>query len=157
MVFRVQYTDNSKDEGLAGKARNQDVLKIQVIRFWGGYPLAKRTVKGATGLFFCWIGLMAIVCIPSFIAGVTYTRPGRPVTLLDASVTGSESNVLSLSNAANLNAAPDRAERPGQRQTAEVLDRGGAVKGNRLDTSFDTRQETLEWDVKYADVEVRNK
>jgi len=87
---------------------------------------------------------MAVVCIPSFIAGVTYTKPGRPVTLLNASVTGSESNVLSLSNAANLNAAPDRAEQPGRRQNAEVLDRGGAVKGNRLDTSFDTHQDALE-------------
>lgn len=96
---------------------------------------------------------MAVVCVPSFIAGVTYTKPGRPVALLTASVTGLEIDSISLSNAA----APDRAEQLGRRQTAEVLDRGGAVKGNRLDNSFDTHQETLEWGVKYADVEVRNR
>ncbi|MBC8217639.1 MAG: hypothetical protein H8E73_04180 [Planctomycetes bacterium] len=118
--------------------------------------MAKKTVKGTSGLFLCWMGLMAVVCVPSFIAGVTYTKPGRPVTLLNASVTRSERNVLSLSNAANLNAAPDRAEQPGQQQTAEVLDRGGAVKENHLDTSFDTQQETLEWGVNYPDVEVRD-
>ena len=96
---------------------------------------------------------MAVVCVPSFIAGVTYTRPGRPVTLLNASVAGLESDFISLSNAA----APDRAEQHGRRQTAEVLDGGGGVKANPLYTSIDPYQETLEWGVKYADAEVRNR
>ncbi len=96
---------------------------------------------------------MAVVCVPSFIAGVAYTKPGGPVTLLDASVTGIESDSISLPNAA----APDRAEQSGRQQTAEVLDRSDAVKGNRLDTPSDTRQEAPEWGVEYADAKVRNK
>ena len=33
-----------------------------------------------------------------------------------------------------------------------VLDRGGAIKGDRLDVFFPTHQEALEWGVKYLDV-----
>ena len=102
--------------------------------------MAKKTVRVATGHFFCWMGLMAVVCVPSFIAGVTYSRPGRPVALLNASVAGLDSDFISLSNAA----APDRAEQPGRRQTAEVLDNGGAVKADPLDTSLDSHREALE-------------
>ncbi|MBL7184886.1 MAG: hypothetical protein ISS70_01060 [Phycisphaerae bacterium] len=69
--------------------------------------MVKETVKGASGLLLCWIGLMAVVCVPSFIAGIAYTKPAGPITLVNATVTGSESGVLSLSNAANLNPAPD--------------------------------------------------
>ena len=36
----------------------------------------------------------------------------------------------------------------------KVLDRGGAIKGNRLDVFFNTHQEALEWGVRYLDVEV---
>ena len=39
----------------------------------------------------------------------------------------------------------------------QVLDRGGAIKGNRLDVFFATHQEALEWGVKYLEVNVRNK
>ena len=118
--------------------------------------MVKETVKGASGLLLCWVGLMAVVCVPSFIAGVAYTETARPITLVNATVTGSESDVLSLSNAANPNTAPDRAEQPGQRQTVKVLDRGGVLEEKRLDTSFHNHQETLEWGVKYQDVVVRN-
>ncbi len=100
---------------------------------------------------------MAVVCVPSFIAGVACTKPARPITLLNASVTGPKSDILSLSNVANSNAAPGRAEQPGQWQTVKVLDRGGAIEGNRLDTSFHAHQEALEWGAKYLDLEVRNK
>ena len=37
----------------------------------------------------------------------------------------------------------------------KVLDRGGAIKGNRLDVFFATHQEALEWGVKYLEVSVR--
>ncbi len=37
---------------------------------------------------------------------------------------------------------------------AEVLDRGGAIKGKRLDVYFDTHQEALNWGVKW--IEVKN-
>ena len=42
-------------------------------------------------------------------------------------------------------------------QPAQVLDRGGAIKGNRLEVFFATHQEALEWGVKYLEVNVRHK
>ena len=42
-------------------------------------------------------------------------------------------------------------------QPVQVLDRGGAIKGNRLDVFFATHQEALEWGVKYLEVNVRHK
>lgn len=39
----------------------------------------------------------------------------------------------------------------------KVLDRGGAIKGNRLDVFFATHQEALEWGVKYLEVKVNHK
>lgn len=94
--------------------------------------MQKETVKGASGILLCWIGLTAVVCVPSFIAGVAYTKPARPITLLNATVTGPDSGILPLSNAANLNAAPDRPEQPAQRKTAKVLDRGNIINGEAL-------------------------
>ena len=48
---------------------------------------------------------------------------------------------------------------PGYNNSApvEVLDRGGAIKGNRLDVFFATHQEALQWGVQYLDVKVRSK
>ena len=40
-------------------------------------------------------------------------------------------------------------------QPVEVLDRGGAIQGNRLDVFFGSHQEALEWGVRYLDVKVR--
>jgi len=37
----------------------------------------------------------------------------------------------------------------------EVLDRGGAITGERLDVFFNTHDEALEWGVQYLDVKVR--
>jgi len=39
-------------------------------------------------------------------------------------------------------------------QPVKVLDRGGAIKGNRLDVFFHSHQEALEWGVRYLDVKV---
>jgi len=36
----------------------------------------------------------------------------------------------------------------------KVLDRGGAIKGNRLDVFFASHQQALEWGVRYRDVKV---
>jgi len=41
-------------------------------------------------------------------------------------------------------------------QTVKVLDRGGAIKGNKLDAFFHTHQEALEWGVRYIDVKIRD-
>ena len=38
--------------------------------------------------------------------------------------------------------------------TVKVLDRGGAIKGNRLDVFFATHQEALQWGVQNLDVEI---
>ena len=37
----------------------------------------------------------------------------------------------------------------------KVLDRGGAIKGNRLDVFFATHEEALQWGVQYLEVNVR--
>ena len=37
----------------------------------------------------------------------------------------------------------------------KVIDRGGAIQGNRLDVFFNTHQEALQWGVRYLDVEIR--
>lgn len=36
----------------------------------------------------------------------------------------------------------------------EVQDRGGAIKGNRLDVYFPTHKQALQWGVKYLEVEI---
>jgi 3D (Asp-Asp-Asp) domain-containing protein len=40
-------------------------------------------------------------------------------------------------------------------QPVKVLDRGGAIRGNKLDAFFYTHQQALEWGVKYLKVKVR--
>lgn len=40
-------------------------------------------------------------------------------------------------------------------KSVKVLDRGGAIKGNRLDVFFYTHQEALNWGVKHIDVKIR--
>jgi len=44
----------------------------------------------------------------------------------------------------------------GHGQAVKVLDRGGAIKGNRVDVFFPSHQEALEWGVQHLDVKVHN-
>ena len=39
--------------------------------------------------------------------------------------------------------------------SVKVFDRGGAIKGNKLDVFFHTHQAALEWGVRYIEVKVR--
>ncbi|MFC1637103.1 3D domain-containing protein [Planctomycetota bacterium] len=41
-------------------------------------------------------------------------------------------------------------------RTVNVLDRGGAIQGNRVDVFFPSHQEALEWGVKHLEVKVHN-
>jgi 3D (Asp-Asp-Asp) domain-containing protein len=40
-------------------------------------------------------------------------------------------------------------------EPVKVLDRGGAISGNRLDVFFPSHQQALNWGVRYIDVKVR--
>jgi len=40
-------------------------------------------------------------------------------------------------------------------EPVKVLDRGGAIRGDRLDVFFYTHQEALNWGVRYLDVKIR--
>jgi hypothetical protein len=117
---------------------------MQVIPFCGGYLVAKGKIQGASVLFVCWTGLMAVVCVPSFIAGISCIESGEPTPSLNASVIRPKSDFVSLSNAA---AAPDEARQSGLLQTAEVIGRDDDAEGNRIDTLFHTRTHRETWNV----------
>jgi 3D (Asp-Asp-Asp) domain-containing protein len=40
-------------------------------------------------------------------------------------------------------------------RAVEVLDRGGVIRGERLDVFFHSHQEALNWGVRYLDVKIR--
>lgn len=40
-------------------------------------------------------------------------------------------------------------------QSVQVMDRGGAIKGNRLDIFFHSHQQALQWGVRYLDVRIK--
>jgi 3D (Asp-Asp-Asp) domain-containing protein len=40
-------------------------------------------------------------------------------------------------------------------KAVKVLDRGGVIRGNRLDVFFDSHQEALKWGVRHLDVKIR--
>jgi len=42
-------------------------------------------------------------------------------------------------------------------QAVKVLDRGGAIRGDKLDAFFHTHQQALEWGVRYIDIKILEK
>ena len=154
-------------------------------------------VKGSNGSIFNRITLLVIVCVLSFIAGSAYTKAGRPITLLKATVTETNSESSNEWRTIRMRVtgycpcskccgefadgitANGHKIRPGDTfvaadkrysfgtemviegysngQTVKVLDRGGAIRGNKLDAFFHTHQEALEWGVKHIDVKIRDK
>ena len=154
-------------------------------------------VKGSNGVIFNRITLLVIACVLSFIAGAAYTKAGRPMTLLNATVTETNSESSNEWRTIRMRVtgycpcskccgefadgitANGHKIRPGDTfvaadkrysfgtemviegysngQTVKVLDRGGAIRGNKLDAFFHTHQEALEWGVKHIDVKIRDK
>jgi len=200
---------------------------------WGGYPVRRGIVKDSNDVIFNLITLMVVACVLSFIAGAAYTKAGRPITLLNATVTETQNDTQSLPDKAVVKTEPIQTaalalpSKPKDEQKAEmksepadkwrtvrmkvtgycpcskccgkhadgitanghkiqpgdtfvaadkrysfgtemviegynngqnikVLDRGGAIRGNKLDAFFHTHQEALEWGVRYIDVKVRD-
>lgn len=184
-------------------------------------------VKGSNGIIYNRITLLVIASVLSFIAGAAYTKAGRPITLLNTTVTETQTNTQPLPASTYSSAAlplPSKLEeeqntetnseptnewrtvrmrvtgycpcskccgefadgitanghkiRSGDTfvaadkrysfgtemviegysntQTVKVLDRGGAIRGNKLDAFFHTHQAALEWGVRHIDVKVRD-
>jgi len=190
-------------------------------------------VKDSNDVIFNLITLMVVACVLSFIVGAAYTKAGRPITLLNATVTKTHTDTQPLTNESEVKtehiqpaalALPNKPEeeqeneakseisnewrivrmrvtgycpcskccgeyadgitanghkiQPGDTfvaadkrysfgtemviegysngQIIKVLDRGGAIRGNKLDAFFHTHQEALEWGVRYIDVKVRD-
>ena len=189
-------------------------------------------VKGSSG-FINRITVLFVACVLSFIAGAAYTKAGRPITMLSATVTETQDDTQPLSDESEVIASsildsgysildehngqndsePNHEQpsewrivrmrvtgycpcskccgeysdgitanghkiRPGDTfvaadkrysfgtemviegysnsQAVKVLDRGGAIRGNKLDAFFHTHQEALEWGVRNIDVKVRD-
>ena len=190
-------------------------------------------VKGSNG-FVNRITVLFVACVLSFIAGAAYTKAGRPMTLLNTTVTEPQTDTQSSSDESEVNdfsmldsrlsildehkglndSEPKSKSSDGWRivrmrvtgycpcakccgkhadgitanghkiqpgdvfvaadrrysfdtemviegynngKPVKVLDRGGAIRGNKLDAFFHTHEEALEWGVKYIDVKIRDK
>jgi hypothetical protein len=133
--------------------------------------LKKQIVKGAGGLCLCWMGLMAAVCVPSFIAGVTYTKPGGSAALAEAPVSGVEDGSPSLASGANAASQCAQAARSQTVQTHATADcpcaescsrdaSGPTTCGREIqtqETSSHTQARALGSGVKYINVTTCNK
>ena len=200
--------------------------EAQMTELRGGYPLERGIVKGSNGVIFNLITLLVVACVLSFIAGAAYTKAGRPITLLNATVTETQDDTQLLPDETEVKAVSmldehkEQANSEPKSETADkwrivrmrvtgycpcskccgefadgitanghkiqpgdtfvaadkryafgtemviegysngksikVLDRGGAIRGNKLDAFFHTHQEALEWGVRHIDVKVRD-
>jgi len=190
-------------------------------------------VKSSNGNILNRITVLVIACVLSFLAGAAYTKAGMPITLLNTTITETQTDTQLLSDETEVKtepvqpaalALPDEPQdeqktepkietaekwrivrmkvtgycpcskccgdyadgitanghkiRPGDTfvaadkrysfgtemviegysnsQAVKVLDRGGAIRGNKLDAFFHTHQEALEWGVRLIDVKVRD-
>ncbi len=143
--------------------------------------MKKQTVRRSGRALISWIGLMAVVCVPSFIAGAAHTEANESsarwqtvqmrVTAYCAcsECCGQYSDGITASGhkiqPGDAFVAADERYSFGTEvvvsgynydQPVKVLDRGGAIEGNRLDVFFHSHQEALEWGVKHVDVQVRD-
>ena len=75
------------------------------------------------------------------------TASGKPVSYNDGKFVAADTRVLPFGTKLQI---------PGYagRQPVEVIDRGGAIKGNRLDVYFPTHQEALRWGRQHLTVTV---
>ena len=142
--------------------------------------MVKQIVRRSGRALINWIGLTAVVCVPSFIAGAAYTGTDEPSAkwqTVPMRVTAYCPCSKCCGQYADGITASGHKIQPGDafvaadkrypfgtgmvvpgydnNQTVKVLDRGGAIRGNRLDVFFHSHVEALEWGVKYLDVQVR--
>ena len=143
--------------------------------------MKKQTVRRSGRALISWIGLTAVVCVPSFIAGAAYrqtdstsaewhTVPMRVTAYCPCSkCCGEYADGITASGhkiqPGDTFVAADKRHSfgtemvvPGysEGRAVKVLDRGGAIKGNRLDVFFHSHQQALEWGVQYLEVQVRD-
>jgi 3D (Asp-Asp-Asp) domain-containing protein len=143
--------------------------------------MRKQIVRRSGRALINWIGLTAVVCVPSFIAGAAYRQTNSPSAewqTVRMRVTaycpcskccGQYADGVTASGykiqPGDTFVAADKRHPFGTEmvvpgysdsQAVKVLDRGGDIKGNRLDVFFHSHQQALEWGVQYLDVQVCN-
>ena len=141
--------------------------------------MRKQIVRRSGRALVNWIGLMAVVCVPSFIAGAAHTDTGTSSAKWQSvpmrvtaycpctECCGQYADGITASGhkiqPGDAFVAADKRYSFGTEmvvpgydysRTVKVLDRGGAIKGNRLDVFFHSHIEALEWGVQYLDVQV---
>jgi len=133
--------------------------------------MRKQIVRRSGRALINWIGLTAVVCVPSFIAGAAYrqtdstsaewqTVPMRVTAYCPCSKCCGQyaDGITAFVAADKRHSFGTEMVVPGysEGRAVKVLDRGGAIKGNRLDVFFHSHQQALEWGVQYLDVQVCN-
>ena len=143
--------------------------------------MRRQMVRRSGRALISWIGLMAVVCVPSFIAGAAHRQtdstsagwhavPMRVTAYCPCSkCCGEYADGITASGhkiqPGDTFVAADKRYSFGTEmivpgyddgRAVKVLDRGGAIKGNRLDVFFHSHQQALEWGVQYLDVQVRD-
>lgn len=152
-----------------------------MIQLRGEYLMKRQVFRRSGRALISWVGLAAVVCVPSFIAGATYdeaakspagwqTVPMRVTAYCPCSeccsqyADGITASGHKIQPGDTFVAADKRYSFgtemivPGYNdsQPVKVLDRGGAIKGNRLDVFFHSHIEALEWGVKFLDVQIND-